>query len=332
MTDQTAAIEVWARMLCAADVHVHGEDHPTWQQLAGEPGRRIRDDYRKAAAWLLPRMTVATAPATTLPAFARAAAVAEAVGDRLRHTQPERAQGAYEVMAALRCLARGGEAAEPANDRAELREQIADARQRLFGVRWADAEKFGAALDEYTAAVLPATTDRAAEELAAARATNQRLNYEKQRLESELAAYRRAVAQWEISDTGTYVPLRTLAVIAKAAGLNVPERWELHYERVERAEAELRRVAAEAGPAETAGQDVSEKRVVAYRSPGSRTLYCITCARQETGWQPLTEVLDDAVCDFCGGRILAIASRTLGAVIARHVEEPPAAAQQSKEA
>ncbi len=58
MTDQTAAIEVWARMLCAADVHVHGEDHPNWQHLVGETGSQIRDDYRKAAAWLLPKMTV----------------------------------------------------------------------------------------------------------------------------------------------------------------------------------------------------------------------------------------------------------------------------------
>jgi hypothetical protein len=61
--DPTPAIEVWARMLCAADVHVYGADHPTWQQLVGEPGRRIRDDYRKAAAWLLPRMTAAPPPA-----------------------------------------------------------------------------------------------------------------------------------------------------------------------------------------------------------------------------------------------------------------------------
>ena len=40
MTDQpdpTAYTEVLARLLCAADVHVHGEDHPTWQQLVGEP-------------------------------------------------------------------------------------------------------------------------------------------------------------------------------------------------------------------------------------------------------------------------------------------------------
>ncbi|MFF7190538.1 hypothetical protein ACFZAR_36205 [Streptomyces sp. NPDC008222] len=61
MTDPTAAIEVWARMLCAADVHVYGAGHPTWQQT----GSKIRDDYRKAAAWLLPRLTVAVpAPAT----------------------------------------------------------------------------------------------------------------------------------------------------------------------------------------------------------------------------------------------------------------------------
>lgn len=80
-TDPTAAIEVWARMLCAADVHVYGEDHPTWQQLVGEPGSRVRDDYRKAAAWLLPRMTVAAASAV-VPAADRAAVYRE-VADRL---------------------------------------------------------------------------------------------------------------------------------------------------------------------------------------------------------------------------------------------------------
>ncbi|MBQ0974530.1 hypothetical protein KBZ00_25880 [Streptomyces sp. RK31] len=93
-----------------------------------------------------------------------------------------------------------------------------------------------------SAAVAP-PTNRAA--LDAARATNQRLNREKQRLESELATYRAAVAQWEISEHSTYVPLRSLAAIAKAAGVDVPARWELHYERVERAEAELRRMADE---------------------------------------------------------------------------------------
>jgi hypothetical protein len=61
-TPETAYVEVLARLLCTADVHVHGADHPTWQQLVDEPGRRIRDDYRKAAQWLAPRLTV-TAPA-----------------------------------------------------------------------------------------------------------------------------------------------------------------------------------------------------------------------------------------------------------------------------
>ncbi|WP_319052659.1 hypothetical protein [Streptomyces europaeiscabiei] len=85
----------------------------------------------------------------------------------------------------------------------------------------------------------------------AARATNRRLNRRAQELEAELAAYRRAVDQWEINERGTYVPLRALAAIAKAAGLPVPERWELHYERVEQAEtalAEARRLHAQTCP------------------------------------------------------------------------------------
>ncbi|QTD97013.1 hypothetical protein [Streptomyces cyanogenus] len=106
-------------------------------------------------------------------------------------------------------------------------------------------------------AVLGEQTDRAAEALATARATNQRLNRRAQKLESELAAYRRAVADWEISDRGTYVPLRTLATIAKAAGIDVPAKWELHHERIERLEAELRRLVVEHGT-ETRQQDDTE--------------------------------------------------------------------------
>jgi hypothetical protein len=82
MTDQTAYTEVLARLLCAADVHVHGDDHPTWQQLVGEPGSRIRDDYRKAARWLAARLTVTdqppAAPAVQAPATDRAAVLREA--------------------------------------------------------------------------------------------------------------------------------------------------------------------------------------------------------------------------------------------------------------
>lgn len=51
-TDPTPAIEVWARMLCAADAHVRGA--PPWQHL----GADRRDAYRAVARWLLPRMTI----------------------------------------------------------------------------------------------------------------------------------------------------------------------------------------------------------------------------------------------------------------------------------
>lgn len=61
MTDQTAAHEVLARLLCAADAHVHG--NAPWEQLYTTAGRGVQGGYRDAARWLLPRMTVATAPA-----------------------------------------------------------------------------------------------------------------------------------------------------------------------------------------------------------------------------------------------------------------------------
>jgi hypothetical protein len=79
--------------------------------------------------------------------------------------------------------------------------------------------------------------------LGQARETNRRLNLRAQALESELATYRRAVAQWETSDRGTYVPLRTIAAIAKAAGRDIETpSWLLHYQRVEQAEAAIARV------------------------------------------------------------------------------------------
>ncbi|MEU1908442.1 hypothetical protein [Streptomyces hygroscopicus] len=63
--------------------------------------------------------------------------------------------------------------------------------------------------------------------------------------------------------------------------------------------------------------------VAAYRSPGTRTLYCVICARQEPEWRPITasEMQDETACDFCGGRILVIAAQTLGQVIARYIPE-----------
>jgi hypothetical protein len=72
VTDQTAYVEVLARLLCAADVHVHDGDHPSWQQLRVAQHGRGQDDYRKAARWLAARLTVTdqppAAPAVQAPA------------------------------------------------------------------------------------------------------------------------------------------------------------------------------------------------------------------------------------------------------------------------
>ena len=138
--------------------------------------------------------------------------------------------------------------AAPPTGQAGLRGRIIEAlsevrRPGLGAMTEADAVAYMA---DAVLSVLPVTAgqaDRAAADLTTARATNQRLHLRAQQLESELAAYRRAVADWEITDTSTYVPLRTLAVIAKAAGISVPDRWELHYQRVERAEADRAAVA-----------------------------------------------------------------------------------------
>jgi len=80
--------------------------------------------------------------------------------------------------------------------------------------------------------------------LAEARATNQRLNLRAQQLESELAAYRRAVRQWEVSERGTYIPHSSLRAIGKACGVDVlgTVRHLKHFERVEQAEAAIERV------------------------------------------------------------------------------------------
>lgn len=80
--------------------------------------------------------------------------------------------------------------------------------------------------------------------LAEARATNRRLNLRAQRLESELAAYRRAVRQWEVSERGTYIPHSSLRAIGKACGVDVlgSHRHLKHFERVEQAEAAIERV------------------------------------------------------------------------------------------
>ncbi|MFD7465080.1 hypothetical protein [Streptomyces tendae] len=104
--------------------------------------------------------------------------------------------------------------------------------------------------DAALGAVLPATTNHDTDtnaELATARATNQRLNREKQQLESELATYRRAVAQWEINERGTYIPHSSLRAIGLAPGRDIlgSVRHLKHFERVEEAEAANEQLRAE---------------------------------------------------------------------------------------
>jgi hypothetical protein len=83
-------------------------------------------------------------------------------------------------------------------------------------------------------------------------------------------------------------------------------------------------------PADRAAHD----RTVAYRSPGTRALYCVICARQETGWELVTaaETAEQAVCDFCGGRVLVVAARSLGEAVARYLPEPADRAAVLREA
>jgi hypothetical protein len=77
-------------------------------------------------------------------------------------------------------------------------------------------------------------------DLARARTTGRRLNYRAQQAESQVATVARAVAEWQFTERGTYMPLRSLSAIAKAIGQPIPDgRFELHYERVERLEREL---------------------------------------------------------------------------------------------
>jgi hypothetical protein len=77
------------------------------------------------------------------------------------------------------------------------------------------------------------------------RATAQSLNLRAQRAESRLAVIERAVDEWKVSDRGTYVPLRTIAAIARVMGVEVDEeRLVLHYGRVAELEAALERVRA----------------------------------------------------------------------------------------
>ncbi|MBD3004730.1 hypothetical protein [Streptomyces sp. 5-10] len=121
-----------------------------------------------------------------------------------------------------------------------------DLWQRIVGAYYLRFENDGhpedseAAADEAMAIVQPelnrlSTRAETAEiDRDRARATSRRLNRRVQEAESKLAAYERAVAEWQVDDRGTYVPLHSLAAIARTAGLDVDQdRFEMHYQRME---------------------------------------------------------------------------------------------------
>jgi hypothetical protein len=104
-------------------------------------------------------------------------------------------------------------------------------------------ERLGEELDAAAETIANRTVQnrKLEDDLATARATNQRLNLRAQQLESELAAYRRAVAQWEIDERGTYIPHASLRAIGLACGRDIlgSVRHLKHFERVEQAETAI---------------------------------------------------------------------------------------------
>lgn len=82
-----------------------------------------------------------------------------------------------------------------------------------------------------------------AAELAEARATNRRLNHRAQAAASRWAQVESAVGDWQASEQGTYIPLRSLIVLAKLVGKPFDgERYVSHRQRVEELEATVDRL------------------------------------------------------------------------------------------
>jgi hypothetical protein len=124
----------------------------------------------------------------------------------------------------------------------QLHHQLADSLGRPISTPW--GYLITAAFRAYRAADLLSGAERERQEaeaaLAEARATNERLNYRAQTAESRLNAATVAVANWQVGENGTYVPLHTLAAITKAVGIHHDtSRWEMHHERVAELEAAL---------------------------------------------------------------------------------------------
>ncbi|MDF2708157.1 MAG: hypothetical protein K0R62_3809 [Nonomuraea muscovyensis] len=135
-----------------------------------------------------------------------------------------------------------------------LYEQLDAAQQTELARQLATCDKAFASAT-LRAARAEARAYKAEAERDSARTTIQRLNRRAQAAESENTAYRRAVAQWDVSERGTYIPHASLASIGRAAGTDVlgSVRHLRHFQRVEQAEAALDAVRALADDADRRG-------------------------------------------------------------------------------
>ncbi|MEU6057965.1 hypothetical protein [Streptomyces sp. NPDC047097] len=116
--------------------------------------------------------------------------------------------------------------------------------------------------------------DAAEDERDRARETARRLNRRAQTAEAETGIYRRAVAQWDVSDRGTYIPHDSLRAIGRAAGTDIlgSVRHLRHFERVEQAEAALSRIESLHEQYRFAGDDGTD--------------YCAHCNQMSGAWIP----------------------------------------------
>lgn len=272
---------------------------------AGEGGWTTADIVRAAAARTTPDNPAASSDTADNPLQQRIAeavapildvypehnridehVVSEITAAVLAVVQPE-----LDALDALRAVARGY---CPACGRGDAAPTVQDWEQQRQRAERAEAER-----DHLAAAANPADVavravqlmqeagrerDAFSTGLREARTTNQRLNRRTQELESELAAYRRAVAEWQINEQNAYIPLRTIAAIAKAAGLDIPtDRFEMHYQRLERAEAALARLRALAERWRYTGdrKDTALPELLA-----ALDQLAPTAAPQSSGWTP----------------------------------------------
>jgi hypothetical protein len=235
--------------------------------------------------------------------------------------------------------AAGGNPADNEADSGGLREAIAGALREWHG-DWTKTT-FAEAADAVLAVVQPHLDRLAAEQeryeeetvgdfnqqainlarragqaeaaLAEARVTNRRLNHRAQTAESRLGAVATAVADWEIDDQHTYVPLRTLNAIAKAVGVTVDtSRWQLHYQRVEELEARLRDADARAVAADLARRTTHAAAVAAGRraQEAEARVAAVRALHQpvtdRTGWTRSDYDTVNPACSACGSEDNAV--------------------------